>query len=75
MTSSRAAPTELNFDFAYLLIRVYPYGTTPPSLGKVSPHLFLFDHQVIQMAEVMDSIPYEVLTSISSRVKRIYTQE
>lgn len=31
--------------------------------------------QVIQMAQAMNSIPYEVLTGISSRVKRIYTQE
>jgi alanine racemase len=31
--------------------------------------------QVEQMARAMNSIPYEVLTGISSRVKRIYTQE
>lgn len=31
--------------------------------------------QVIQMAQAMNTIPYEVLTGISSRVKRIYTQE
>ncbi|MBK6521972.1 MAG: alanine racemase [Sphingobacteriaceae bacterium] len=31
--------------------------------------------QVNQMAKAMNSIPYEVLTNISSRVKRIYTQE
>lgn len=31
--------------------------------------------QVHEIAKVMNSIPYEVLTGISSRVKRIYTQE
>ena len=31
--------------------------------------------QINQMAKAMNSIPYEVLTNISSRVKRIYTQE
>ncbi|MBK7818426.1 MAG: bifunctional UDP-N-acetylmuramoyl-tripeptide:D-alanyl-D-alanine ligase/alanine racemase [Sphingobacteriaceae bacterium] len=31
--------------------------------------------QVNQMAKAMNSIPYEVLTGISSRVKRVYTQE
>ena len=28
-----------------------------------------------QMAETLDTIPYEVLTGISTRVKRIYFQE
>jgi alanine racemase len=30
---------------------------------------------ISELAELMDTIPYEVLTSISSRVKRIYIQE
>jgi alanine racemase len=37
--------------------------------------VFESSEQVMQMAEAMNSIPYEVLTGISSRVKRIYTQE
>jgi len=37
--------------------------------------VFESNEQVNQMAKVMNSIPYEVLTNISSRVKRIYTQE
>ena len=37
----------------------------------------LFDehHSVERIAEVCDTIPYEILTSISQRVKRIYYQE
>jgi alanine racemase len=31
--------------------------------------------QINQMAEAMKSIPYEVLTSVSGRVKRVYVQE
>lgn len=31
--------------------------------------------QINQMAEAMRSIPYEVLTSVSGRVKRVYVQE
>jgi alanine racemase len=30
---------------------------------------------VADMAAVLDTIPYEVLTSVSTRVKRIYTKE
>jgi len=37
--------------------------------------VFETTEQVNQMAKAMSSIPYEVLTNISSRVKRIYTQE
>lgn len=37
--------------------------------------VFETQQQVGQMAKAMNSIPYEVLTGISSRVKRIYTQE
>ena len=32
-------------------------------------------HDAAAMAEVLGTIPYEVLTSISSRVKRIYIKE
>jgi len=37
--------------------------------------VFESSEQVNQMAKAMNSIPYEVLTNISSRVKRVYTQE
>jgi alanine racemase len=37
--------------------------------------VFETQQQIEQMAKAMNTIPYEVLTGISSRVKRIYTQE
>jgi len=37
--------------------------------------VFETTEQVNQMAQAMNSIAYEVLTGISSRVKRVYTQE
>ena len=37
--------------------------------------LFDEDHSVERIAEACDTIPYEILTSISQRVKRIYYQE
>jgi alanine racemase len=30
---------------------------------------------VVEMAELLGTIPYEVMTSISARVKRIYVKE
>lgn len=36
--------------------------------------IFQDDVEIRQMAEVMETIPYEVLTSISPRVKRVYFQ-
>ncbi|TCO07673.1 bifunctional UDP-N-acetylmuramoyl-tripeptide:D-alanyl-D-alanine ligase/alanine racemase [Natronoflexus pectinivorans] len=33
------------------------------------------EHPLTQMAEILDTIPYEVLTSISQRVKRVYFKE
>jgi Alr-MurF fusion protein len=44
---------------------------------KEGDEVIVFENwqQVDQMAKAMNSIPYEVLTGISSRVKRIYTQE
>lgn len=44
---------------------------------KEGDEVIVFENsaQVNQMAKAMNSIPYEVLTNISSRVKRIYTQE
>jgi alanine racemase len=30
---------------------------------------------VVELAEKLDTIPYEILTSISSRVKRVYYRE
>ncbi len=37
--------------------------------------IFETNEQLIQLSKAMDTIPYEVLTSISSRVKRVYVQE
>lgn len=37
--------------------------------------IFGENNSVIDMAERLDTIPYEVITNISERVKRIYTQE
>ncbi|MBN1132801.1 MAG: bifunctional UDP-N-acetylmuramoyl-tripeptide:D-alanyl-D-alanine ligase/alanine racemase [Bacteroidales bacterium] len=37
--------------------------------------IFGKNHRVIQLAEQLDTIPYEILTSIPDRVKRIYIQE
>jgi alanine racemase len=31
--------------------------------------------QLMELSKAMETIPYEVLTSISSRVKRIYLQD
>jgi alanine racemase len=31
--------------------------------------------QLMELSEAMETIPYEVLTGISSRVKRVYVQE
>lgn len=37
--------------------------------------IFGKDLSVIELAETIDTIPYEILTSISSRVKRVYIKE
>lgn len=37
--------------------------------------LFENNRQIVELAKVLNSIPYEVLSSISSRVKRIYSEE
>ncbi len=37
--------------------------------------LFETNEQLMQLSKAMDTIPYEVLTNISSRVKRVYVQE
>ncbi|GAB7086453.1 bifunctional UDP-N-acetylmuramoyl-tripeptide:D-alanyl-D-alanine ligase/alanine racemase [Marinifilum fragile] len=37
--------------------------------------IFGNDYPVSQMAEQLDTIPYEILTTVSRRVKRIYLQE
>jgi len=37
--------------------------------------IFGDDPSVIQIAKLLDTIPYEVLTSISQRVKRIFFRE
>lgn len=33
------------------------------------------DPSIVEMAEVLNTIPYEILTSVSSRVKRVFTRE
>ena len=46
---------------------------------KVGDEVVIFSpvpgNTAADMAEVLDTIPYEVLTSVSARVKRIYTKE
>ncbi|MDE5810830.1 MAG: alanine racemase [Muribaculaceae bacterium] len=44
---------------------------------KVGDHVELFGHEagVTEMASTLGTIPYEVLTSISPRVKRVYYRE
>jgi alanine racemase len=37
--------------------------------------IFENNEQLMQLSKAMDTIPYEVLTSISTRVKRVYIQE
>lgn len=37
--------------------------------------IFETNEQLMHLSEAMDTIPYEVLTNISSRVKRVYVQE
>jgi alanine racemase len=37
--------------------------------------IFGDDLPVTALAEVLDTIPYEVLTSVSNRVKRVYYQD
>ena len=37
--------------------------------------IFETNQQLLDLAKAMDTIPYEVLTGISSRVKRVYVQE
>ena len=37
--------------------------------------IFGDDLPVTTLAEVLDTIPYEILTSVSNRVKRIYFQD
>lgn len=37
--------------------------------------IFETNDQIIKLSRAMDTIPYEVLTGISSRVKRVYVQE
>ncbi len=46
-------------------------------IAKVGDEVLVFgdDYPVTKMSEVLNTIPYEVLTGISRRVKRIYFQE
>jgi alanine racemase len=37
--------------------------------------VFESNAQLMELSKAMETIPYEVLTSISSRVKRVYVQE
>ena len=44
---------------------------------KVGDEVIVFDeqHTISDLAEQIDTIPYEILTNISQRVKRIYFYE
>ena len=42
-------------------------------LGDMA-HVFNARHPITELARDMGTIPYEVLTSISQRVKRVYVQ-
>jgi alanine racemase len=44
---------------------------------KEGDEVIVFDttDQLMTLSKAMETIPYEVLTSISSRVKRVYVQE
>ena len=44
---------------------------------KEGDEVIVFDttEQLMTLSKAMETIPYEVLTSISSRVKRVYVQE
>ncbi|MBE0639865.1 MAG: bifunctional UDP-N-acetylmuramoyl-tripeptide:D-alanyl-D-alanine ligase/alanine racemase [Bacteroidales bacterium] len=44
---------------------------------KEGEEVIIFDnnHSIMRLAEEMDTIPYEVMTAISKRVKRVYFQE
>lgn len=44
---------------------------------KVGDSVEIFGEHVTvdELAEILDTIPYEVLTSVSTRVKRIYYRE
>lgn len=44
---------------------------------KEGDEVIIFDnnHSIMRLAEEMDTIPYEVMTAISKRVKRVYFQE
>lgn len=45
--------------------------------AKEGNEVLVFGHDlsILQMAEVLDTIPYEILTNISQRVKRVYFHE
>lgn len=45
--------------------------------AKIGDEVVVFDqnHPIDQLAQTLNTIPYEIMTSISSRVKRIYFQE
>jgi alanine racemase len=44
---------------------------------KEGDQVIIFDDQqsLLSLAKSMETIPYEVLTSVSSRVKRVYFRE
>jgi alanine racemase len=44
---------------------------------KEGDEVIIFDtnEQLMNLSKAMNTIPYEVLTSISTRVKRVYVQE
>jgi alanine racemase len=49
--------------------------TDCPDIGDGSVEIFGTDAPIERLAETLGTIPYEVLTSVSPRVKRVYYRE
>ncbi|HQV50893.1 MAG: bifunctional UDP-N-acetylmuramoyl-tripeptide:D-alanyl-D-alanine ligase/alanine racemase [Flavobacteriales bacterium] len=66
--NGRAAPIVGNVCMDMVMVDV----TTIPCSSDDMAIIFSPDHPVTELAKDMDTIPYEVLTSIAPRVKRVY---
>ena len=69
-----AISKDLGFSIFSLLISIL---TIPVIIVKVGAEVELFgvENSVFQMSSILDTIPYEVISGISSRVQRIYLEE
>ena len=67
----KAAPFVGNISMDMCMIDI----TNIPAKEGDEVIIFGKDHPISEMAEDMQTIPYEILTGISRRVKRIYFQE